>query len=104
MIAITNCSPPTITIIYRSEVRDGQTTEGARVPLKIDKKKFRTLQVHVSKAQIVHQVLEGDKWEVLDFRRLQIAISPGARSASTFQAAMKSILANFSFYADLVPR
>ncbi len=89
---------------YRSEVRDGQTTEGARVPLKIDKKKFRTLQVHVSKAQIVHQVLEGDKWEVLDFWAPPNRDLSGGSFGFYIPSSDEVNLANFSFYADLVPR
>ena len=89
---------------YRSEVRDGQTTEGARVPLKIDKKKFRTLQVHVSKGQIVHQVLEGDKWEVLDFWAPPNRDLSGGSFGFYIPSSDEVNLANFSFYADLVPR
>jgi eukaryotic-like serine/threonine-protein kinase len=89
---------------YRNEVRNGETIEGTQVPLKMDKKKFRTLQVHVSKIQIVHQVFQGDKWVILDSWAIP-SQSPSAGSFGFYIPSNDEIgLANFNFYADLVPR
>ena len=51
---------------YRSDIRNGQKVSEAKIPHKGEKKSFRTLQVHVSPTEIVHQIKEGDNWIALD--------------------------------------
>jgi len=51
---------------YRSEIRNGQKLSDAKIPHKGDKKAIRTLQVHVSPSEIVHQIKVGETWLVLD--------------------------------------
>jgi len=51
---------------YRTVVRNGEKSDVIIVPDKGDKKSFRTLHVHVSPTEIVHQIRQGDRWIVLD--------------------------------------
>ena len=51
---------------YRTDIRNGQKTNDAKIPHKGEKKSFRTLQIHVSPTEIVHQIKQGDAWVVLD--------------------------------------
>ncbi len=51
---------------YRTVIRDGEKTSELIVPDKSDNKSFRTLQIRVSSAEIVHQIKHGDRWTVLD--------------------------------------
>jgi len=51
---------------YRTDVRNGQKISDAKISHKSDKKSFRTLQVHVSPTEIVHQIKVGDTWVILD--------------------------------------
>src|SRR5271165_6021650 len=51
---------------YRSVIRNGEKSDEIIVPDKGDKKSFRTLHIHVSPTEIVHQIRHGDRWTVLD--------------------------------------
>jgi eukaryotic-like serine/threonine-protein kinase len=51
---------------YRTVVRNGQKGDETKVPHKIDKKSFRTLQIRVRPNEITHQIRQGDNWVVLD--------------------------------------
>jgi serine/threonine protein kinase len=51
---------------YRSEVREGKTTEEAKIPFNTDKKKSRTFRIVVTPNRIVHQIQQGDAWVNLD--------------------------------------
>jgi len=51
---------------YRSEVRDGKTTEEAKIPFRTEKKKARTFQVVVTAGRILHQIQQGNGWVDLD--------------------------------------
>jgi tetratricopeptide (TPR) repeat protein len=51
---------------YRTVIRNGEKTDEIKVPDKGDKKSFRTLQIRVSPAELVHQIKHGDNWTVLD--------------------------------------
>jgi hypothetical protein len=53
-------------IFSRAVIRNGQKTDEVKVPDKGDKKGFRTLQIRVSPAEIVHQIKHGDSWTTLD--------------------------------------
>jgi len=86
---------------YRTEVRNGQKSNDAKIPTKGEKKSYRTLQIHVSPTEIVHQIRQGDAWVVLDRWT-----SPGTNlSAGRFGFYLPGgdqiSLANFSHYADL---
>jgi len=86
---------------YRSEVRDGKTTEEAKIPFKTEKKKARTFQVIVTSGRIIHQIQEGNTWVDLD------SWSQPGRDLSSgkfgFYLADKDevALSNFSHYAEL---
>jgi Flp pilus assembly protein TadD len=51
---------------YRTVIRNGEKTDEIKVPDRSDKKSFRTLQIRVSAAELVHQIKHGDNWTVLD--------------------------------------
>jgi serine/threonine protein kinase/cytochrome c-type biogenesis protein CcmH/NrfG len=51
---------------YRTVVRNGEKGTETKVPHKVDKKSFRTLQVRVGPNEIVHQIRQGESWVVLD--------------------------------------
>ena len=51
---------------YRTVIHNGEKSDEIIVPDKSDKKSFRTLHVHVSPTEIVHQIKQGDRWTVLD--------------------------------------
>lgn len=87
---------------YRSEVRDGKVNEQVKVPLKLDKKQFRTLQIRVTQNEVIHQILQGSSWVKLDSWS-----EPGQKlSSGKFGFYLPGNdevgLANFSFYGDLV--
>jgi tetratricopeptide (TPR) repeat protein len=51
---------------YRTVIRNGEKTDEIKVPDKGEKKSFRTLQIRVTPAELVHQVKHGDSWTILD--------------------------------------
>jgi eukaryotic-like serine/threonine-protein kinase len=51
---------------YRTVVRNGQKGDEIKIPHKVDKKSFRTLQIRVGANEIFHQIRQGDSWVVLD--------------------------------------
>jgi tetratricopeptide (TPR) repeat protein len=51
---------------YRTVIHNGEKSDEVIVPDKGDKKSFRTLHVHVSPTEIIHQIRQGDRWIVLD--------------------------------------
>jgi serine/threonine-protein kinase len=51
---------------YRTSIRNGQKIADAKVPQKVGKKTFHTIQIRVEANQIVHEVRQGDNWIVLD--------------------------------------
>jgi tetratricopeptide (TPR) repeat protein len=86
---------------YRTVIRNGQKTDQIIVPDKGEKRSFRTLQIRVSPAELVHQIKHGDSWTVLD-RWTQ----PGANlSLGKFGFYMPGndevALSSFAHYADL---
>ena len=86
---------------YRTVVHNGVKSDEIIVPDKGDKKSFRTLQIRVTSAEVVHQIKQGDRWIVLD-RWTQ----PGANlSAGKFGFYIPGndevALSSFAHYADL---
>ena len=51
---------------YRTIVRNGAKTEEGKLPLKGEKRAFRTIQIRVMASEVVHQIRSGDAWVVLD--------------------------------------
>lgn len=86
---------------YRTEIRNGQKMSDARIPHKGDKKSFRTVQVHVSPAEIVHQIKQGDSWTVLD-RWTEPGTNLSAGKFGFYLPGGDQIsLASFGYYLDL---
>jgi hypothetical protein len=86
---------------YRTVIHNGVKSDQIIIPDKGDKKSFRTLQVRVSAAEVVHQIKQGERWIVLD-RWTQ----PGANlSAGKFgfyiPGSDEVALSTFAHYADL---
>ncbi|MGC2328455.1 MAG: protein kinase [Candidatus Sulfotelmatobacter sp.] len=51
---------------YRTSIRNGQKVGEVKVPQKVGKKTFHTIQIRVEANQIVHQIRQGDNWVILD--------------------------------------
>jgi tetratricopeptide (TPR) repeat protein len=86
--------------LSRSIVNGAQAIEGAKVPYKSEKKKFRTFQVRISPEEIVTQIQEGQSWRPLD----RIAM-PGVNLASGRFGFLilgndEMALSNFRHYAE----
>ncbi|MGH9496159.1 MAG: hypothetical protein ACRD3B_14265, partial [Candidatus Sulfotelmatobacter sp.] len=86
---------------YRTDIRSGQKTSDAKIPHKGDKKSFRTIQVRVSAAEIVHQIKVGDAWVVLD-RWTQPGVNLSAGRFGFYLPGGDQVsLAGFNHYQDL---
>jgi eukaryotic-like serine/threonine-protein kinase len=86
---------------YRIDVRNGQKTNDAKMPHKGEKKSFRTLQVHVSPTEIVHQIKQGNAWFVLDRWTLPGTNLSSGRFGFYLPGGDQMSLASFSHYLDL---
>ena len=86
---------------YRTDVRNGQKTSDAKIPHKNGKKSFRTLQVHVSPTEIVHQIKQGDAWVVLDRWTLPGTNLASGRFGFYIPGGDQVSLASFGHYLDL---
>jgi len=86
---------------YRTVIRHGEKTDEIIVPHKGDKKSFRTLQIRVSPAEIVHQIKDGNSWTVLDrWTQPGVNLSLG-KFGFYLPGADEVALSSFSHYADL---
>ncbi len=86
---------------YRTDVRNGQKTNDAKIPQKGEKKSFRTMQIRVSPSEIVHQIRQGDAWVVLDrWTQPGTNLSSG-RFGFYLPGGDQISLANFAHYLDL---
>ena len=86
---------------YRTDIRNGQKTNEAKIPNKGEKKSYRTFQIHVSPTEIVHQIRQGDAWVVLDRWALAGTNLSAGRFGFYLPGGDQISLANFSHYADL---
>jgi hypothetical protein len=86
---------------YRTDIRDGQKTNDAKIPHKGEKKSFRTLQIHVSPTEIVHQIKQGNTWFVLDRWTLPGTNLSSGRFGFYLPGGDQLSLASFSHYLDL---
>jgi hypothetical protein len=86
---------------YRTDVRNGQKMSDAKIPHKGEKKSFRTLQIHVSPTEIVHQVKQGNAWFVLDRWTLPGTNLSSGRFGFYLPGGDQVSLANFNHYLDL---
>ena len=86
---------------YRTEFRNGQKTNDAKIPHKGEKKSFRTLQIHVSPTEIVHQIKQGNAWFVLDRWTLPGTNLSAGRFGFYLPGGDQVSLASFSHYLDL---
>ena len=86
---------------YRTDIRNGQKTNDAKIPHKGEKKSFRTLQIHVSPTEIVHQIKQGNAWFVLDRWTLPGTNLSSGRFGFYLPGGDQMSLASFSHYLDL---
>jgi serine/threonine-protein kinase len=86
---------------YRTDIRNGQKTSEAKIPHKSDKKSFRTLQIHVSPTEVVHQIKQGNAWFVLDRWTLPGTNLSSGRFGFYLPGGDQISLASFSHYLDL---
>jgi tetratricopeptide (TPR) repeat protein len=86
---------------YRTDIRNGQKLSEAKIPHKGEKKSFRTLQVHVSASEILHQIKQGNTWFVLDrWTQPGTNLSAG-RFGFYLPGGDQMSLESFSHYLDL---
>lgn len=86
---------------YRADIRNGQKVSDAKIPHKGEKKSFRTLQIHVSATEIVHQIKQGNSWFVLDrWTQPGTNLSAG-RFGFYLPGGDQMSLESFSHYLDL---
>lgn len=86
---------------YRTDIRNGQKVSDAKIPHKGEKKSFRTLQIHVSSTEIVHQIKQGNSWFVLDrWTQPGTNLSAG-RFGFYLPGGDQMSLESFSHYLDL---
>ncbi|HEY3974631.1 MAG TPA: protein kinase [Candidatus Sulfotelmatobacter sp.] len=86
---------------YRTDIRNGQKTSDAKIPHKGGKKSFRTLQIHVSPTEIVHQIKQGNAWFVLDRWTLPGTNLSSGRFGFYVPGSDQISIASFSHYLDL---
>jgi hypothetical protein len=86
---------------YRTDIRNGRKTTEAKIPHKGEKKAFRTLEIHVSPTEIVHQINQGNTWFVLDRWTLPGTNLALGRFGFYLPGGDQVSLANFSHYPDL---
>ena len=86
---------------YRTHVQNGQKTSDARTPHKGEKKGFRTLRIHVSPTEIVHEFKQGDSWVVLDRSSLPTSNLSSGRFGFYIPGGDQVSLASFHHYLDL---
>jgi eukaryotic-like serine/threonine-protein kinase len=86
---------------YRTDIRNGQKMSDAKIPHKGEKKSFRTLQIHVSPTEIVHQIKQGNTWFVLDRWTLPGANLSSGRFGFYLPGGDQLSLASFDHYLDL---
>ncbi len=86
---------------YRSVVRNGVKTDEAKVPLKVEKKTFRTLQVRITPTEVAHLTRSGDAWVALDKWSVSgVNLSQG-KFGFYIPGSDQVALSSFSHYADL---
>lgn len=89
---------------YRTDVRNGQKVREVKIPQKGEKKAFRTLQVHVSPNEIVHQIKQGENWVVLDRWSQPGTDLAQGRFGFYLPGNDQISLSSFSHYLDLAIR
>ncbi len=88
---------------YRTVVRNGQKTDDAKIPYKVEKKSFRTLQIRVEPNEIVHEIKQGGNWVVLDrWTQAGSNLNQG-RFGFLIPGNDEVALAGFGHYAPLSP-
>ncbi len=86
---------------YRTVIRNGEKSDQIIVPDRGDKKSFRTLQIRVSPAELVHQIKQGDRWTVLD-RWAQPGVNLSAGKFGFYIPGNDQVaLSSFAHYVDL---
>jgi eukaryotic-like serine/threonine-protein kinase len=84
---------------YRSVLRNGQKTDEAKFPFKSEKKSYRTIQIHISPAEIDHQIETGDNWIALD--KWSGANLSAGKFGFYIPGGDQVALSSFKRYADL---
>ncbi len=86
---------------YRTVIHNGEKTDEIKVPDKSDKKSFRTLQVRVSPAELVHLIKHGESWTVLD-RWAQPGTNLSLGKFGFYLPGNDQLaLSSFAYYVDL---
>jgi serine/threonine-protein kinase len=86
---------------YRTVVKNGQKGAETKIPHKVDKKSFRTLQIRVGPNEIFHQIRQGDSWVALD-RWTQPGSNPGLGKFGFYIPGNDQVaLSSFAHYIEL---
>jgi tetratricopeptide (TPR) repeat protein len=86
---------------YRTVIRNGEKSDEIIVPHIGEKKSFRTLQIRVGAAELVHQIKHGDSWTVLD-RWTQPGANLSRGKFGFYIPGNDEVeLSSFAHYADL---
>ena len=86
---------------YRTVIRNGEKSDKIIVPDMDDKKSLRTLQIHVSATELVHQMKHGDRWTVLD-RWTQTGINLSLGKFGFYLPGDDQVaLSSFAYYGEL---
>jgi serine/threonine protein kinase len=86
---------------YRTIVHNGQKSDEVKIPHKTDKKSFRSMQIHVTSTEIVHQVKEGQAWVILDQWTMPGTNLAAGRFGFYIPGSDQVALANFGHFPEL---
>ena len=85
----------------RMVIHNGEKRDEIIVPDKGEKKSFRTLRIHISSTEVVHQIQHGNSWTVLD-RWSQPGTDISVGKFGFYIAGNDQVaLSGFAHYADL---
>jgi serine/threonine protein kinase len=86
---------------YRTQVVNGETIQGVKIPHKTAKKQFRTFQIVVSPGQVLQQIWEANAWVSLDTWGLPGANLSSGKFGFLIPGNDELGLSNFDYYGNL---
>jgi len=86
---------------YRRQVVNGKVVQEVEIPVKSDKKRFRTFQITVAPDHITHQIQQGNSWVQLDAYSLPGVNLAAGKFGLLIQGGDEVALSNFRYYPNL---
>lgn len=83
---------------YRKQVLNGKTTELAKVPHRMGRNNYCTLQMNVAPGSIVHKIRNGQKWDTLDVWNESGRSFVNGKFGFLIPGSDQVALSNFNFY------